>query len=126
MVKDFILSPSKFHNIKDHPNHYSWKILAGMWGIKQGIISNIEEEITHYINQPDISFTRWLDQKFLHQMYSKYNLESISLNHFTSNPEFKTKYPRQEYEFIGEVYNENDEVNLGDRNIIINNLKNES
>ncbi len=120
MVKDFVSSPSKFHNIKDHPNHYSWEVLAGMWGIKQGIIHSIEEEITHYINQPDISFTRWLDQKFLQQMYSKYNLESISLNHFSSDPKFNLKYPRQEYKFIGEVYDENNKPNLSDRAVIKN------
>lgn len=120
MVKDFVSSPSKFHNIKDHPNHYSWKILAGMWGVKQGTIPNMEEEITHYINQPGVSFTRWLDQKFLQQIYSKYNLESVILNHFTSDPEFNLKYPRQGYEFIGEVYDENNKPNLSDRAVIKN------
>ena len=120
MVDEFISSPHQFHNIKDHPNHYNWKILAGMWGVKKNTISNIDKEITDYINQPNISFTRWLDQRFLNMMYDKYTLEPLSMNHFTSEPNFEIKYPRQGYEFIGEVYDENNKPNLSDRAVIKN------
>ena len=39
-VAAWILSNKSFHNIHDHPHHYQ-RIMAGMWGIKKGIIDDI-------------------------------------------------------------------------------------
>ena len=46
-VKEFEASEKKFHIMRDHPYHKT-EILGGMWGVKAGVITNIEEKINNY------------------------------------------------------------------------------
>jgi hypothetical protein len=40
-IEDFLNSEKKFHIIRDHKNH-THKIMAGMWGIKKGLLDSIK------------------------------------------------------------------------------------
>ena len=37
-IREFLASDKKFHNIKDHIHHLDCRIMAGMWGIKKGLL----------------------------------------------------------------------------------------
>lgn len=68
-IEDFVTSQNMFHIIRDHPNHHHL-IMAGMWGIKQGLLqrkmSDIFQEWKNRNNVNDF----WSDTNFLKSIYT--------------------------------------------------------
>jgi hypothetical protein len=64
-INQFIKSDKQFHIIRDHIWHRT-TILAGLWGIKQGLLKfNIEESIKNYVNRCE---NKWqVDQIYLNR-----------------------------------------------------------
>lgn len=50
IVDDWLLSDSKLCTIRDHANHYEFPILAGMWGIKDGLDIRSIADMKNYSN----------------------------------------------------------------------------
>jgi hypothetical protein len=70
-INEFIKSDKKFQIIRDHPVHSS-HILAGMWGIKKGLLqTNIQDLFNKFKKQvvfgitKQKTFQRYSDQHFL-------------------------------------------------------------
>lgn len=62
-INEFLKSDKKFQIIRDHPAHGT-HILAGMWGIKKGLLNfNIEHKFSKFLKEGDIIFGS--DQMFL-------------------------------------------------------------
>jgi len=105
-VDEWLNSDKNFHIIRDHP-HHNYLIMAGMWGVKNNILCNMNELINNWINinikQNDqlflanIIYPRICNDVFIHDEFVR----------FESN-KHKIKQNRINYEYIGEYYDEND------------------
>jgi len=101
-VDQWIESDKGFHIMKDHPWHYTYPILAGMFGCKSNVIENISEDIASFEK------TNWYhsDQEFLkHIIYPRIE-DNVMIHDDWNGIPFPLS--RQNYEFIGQVFDEND------------------
>lgn len=109
-VDEWLASKSAFHLMRDHIYHHH-EIMAGMWGVKNGILKNISELITNY----EAKSYKQSDQDFLKNViYPKIKNNSIIHDELTNirfeKKEIFKKFPtrRKNYEFVGDVFDEND------------------
>ena len=113
-VNEWILSEKKFHIMRDHPYHRV-PILAGMWGCKREILSNIDDLLNFWNNYTQRGVFHAEDQDFLGQIiYPIVKSESIEHSEFNiSYGNYIKKFPksRKDYEFIGDVFDENNNRN---------------
>ena len=110
-VNEWLESDKEFHIMRDHPYH-TVPILSGMWGCK-----NVSLDIKNLINQwkyfPNKGKYSADDQDFLGQLvYPMISGNTIEHSEFGINygqpiRNFKTK--RNNYEFVGDIFDENDE-----------------
>ena len=103
-VDEWIKSDKGFHIMRDHPQHNT-HILAGMFGCKRNIITNIDELIEKYQHTTN----KQNDQEFL----SKIVYSLIKDNVFTHDEFFEKKqFPakRDEKHFVGQAYDGNDKI----------------
>lgn len=75
-VDEWIESGKKYHIIRDHPEGHYWKMNAGMWGAKGGLILDIDEKIKQFKLEfnPHI---KEFDQEFLSKWVYPLALESL-------------------------------------------------
>tara|TARA_R110000824_G_scaffold24497_2_gene86234 strand:+ start:9056 stop:9712 length:657 start_codon:yes stop_codon:yes gene_type:complete len=101
-VDQWIESDKGFHIMRDHPWH-RFPVLGGMWGIKSGILPSIRELINDF-GQEDAYGT---DYKFLADVVLP-RIEDDTLVHdeFFEGTSFPTL--RQDNEFVGQIFDEND------------------
>lgn len=110
-VDDWIRNGDSIHVMRDHPAHRTpfgakgLSILGGMWGIKAGQV-----EMGRMIREFSIgkSDQYGIDQSFLQRIYKEFK------SSMTIHDEFfeKKKFPiaREEYRFVGERIDENEQV----------------
>lgn len=111
-VDDWLNSDKDFHIIRDHPYHLI-EILGGMWGAKNHILSGISKAINQY-QKGDF----WqVDQNFLKQIvYPKIkNLAKVHDDFFEKQ---LLPHKRENFEFIGQVFDENDNPDLSHTEIL--------
>jgi len=109
-VNEWILSNKTFHIMRDHPFHGGFPILAGLFGSKGGIISSVKK----MIDSSSLPDSYHSDQVFL-QEYIFPLIRNSVLEHdeiFTKKP-FPTL--RNGLEFVGEVFDENEQNTLQHR-----------
>lgn len=118
----FISSKYLFHIIRDHPYH-STEILGGMWSSKNLIIKNLRFLILHFclqnMNNQNVSMGH--DQNFLAKyIYPLLNIQNILThdNYFHYTAKCMIDIPRINKEYIGEAYDENDNIDINLRNVI--------
>jgi len=107
-VDQWLKSDKDFHIMRDHPWH-SVQILGGMWSCRNGILRNIN--LSKLISSWKNHSTKGCDQDFLGQIIYPYVVNK-SMEHsefglrFGGNIiSFPTK--RKDYEFVGDVFDEN-------------------
>jgi hypothetical protein len=104
-VDEWIKSDFKISNIVDHPYHTA-PLMGGLCGFKTGLIPNIKELLEQYNPgsywQSDQEFLRDVIFRRFHNtvMYHNEVVPSFPMRAFPSK--------RKEYEFCGEVFDEND------------------
>ncbi len=105
-INEWIASDKDFHIMRDHPFH-TVPILGGMWGCRNGLLKNMN----NYIAQWDFFAQKGCDQDFLGQL-----IYPIIKDRALEHSEFGLKYggdikpfptERKNYEFIGDVFDEN-------------------
>ena len=103
-VDEWMSSDKGFHIIRDHPWH-SAAILGGMWGCKRGVLDNMVEMMESY-EQGDF----WqVDQNFLRDhIYPLVYSDCMVHDEFFVAEANDVPKARENYEFIGEVFDEND------------------
>ena len=103
-VEEWISSGKTLHIMKDHPGHGGFPILAGMFGIKGKTISNIGEVLNFHEDNENYHY----DQKFLQKyLYPKF-INDVHINdEIFNNKPFPTS--RNDYEFVGEVFDHNNQ-----------------
>ena len=101
-VDEWLKSDKLFHIMRDHPYHGT-EILGGMWGVKAPILKNIKQLIQAYKKGDFYQ----VDQNFLREKIYPlvYNTSFVHDEFFDKKP-FPTK--RKNYEFVGQVFDEND------------------
>jgi hypothetical protein len=105
-VDEWLESNKDFHIMRDHPYHTT-EILGGMWGCRNGVLSNIKNIINEY-NKGNF----WqVDQNFLKEKI----YPIIKNNSFVHDSFFKVEQDRKNFpserfnkEFVGDVFDEND------------------
>lgn len=123
-VNEWIISEKKFHIMRDHPYH-GVPILAGMWGCKGGI-RNIDVLLENWKNHSPKGIYSADDQDFLGQIiYPQTTKDSLEHSEFGLN--FGSEihpFPdeRVDFEFVGDIYDE-DDLRHPDYWKIIKNLK---
>lgn len=118
-VNEWLESNKDFHIMRDHPYH-GIPILGGMWGCRNGLMRkiNLIDKIKEWNNYS----SKGIDQDFLgNVVYPIIYTNCLEHSEFNIkfNNEIKT-FPsnRINYEFIGEVYDENEQINL-EHNLLI-------
>lgn len=103
-VEEWMNSGKTLHIMKDHPGHAVWPILAGMFGIKGKMISNIDEVLNFHEDKEHYHY----DQKFLQKYLYPQFINDVHINdEIFNNKPFPTL--RNDYEFVGEVFDEKDQ-----------------
>jgi hypothetical protein len=110
-INEWIESDKDFHIMRDHPYHQV-PILAGIWGCRNGILSNINDILNEWINYGDKGRYQAEDQDLLGQIiYPIVKDKSMEHSEFNISYGGEIKpFPtiRNNYEFVGDVFDEND------------------
>lgn len=110
-VNEWLLSNKDFHIMRDHPYHQV-PILSGMWGCRNNILSNIDELLQKWEYNTNKGIYHAEDQDFLGQIIypivSVLSFEHSEFNIVYNNEVHNFPNIRNDYEFIGDVFNEND------------------
>jgi hypothetical protein len=106
-INEWIESNKSFHIIRDHYEH-TYPIMGGMWGVKQNVLDL--HSLLEQTNKNEYKGVYMYDQLFLRNIV--YPLTNIT-NRFIHDEliMFETSechklQPRENYEFIGEIYDE--------------------
>jgi hypothetical protein len=116
-VDDWLASDKLFHIMRDHPEHNT-EILGGMWGARKPILQDINYLMKHY-TKGDF----WqVDQQFLKEVvWPRVAYTTHTHDEFFSNNPFPSQ--RKGLEFIGQVYDENENETQEFSKILADNLK---
>jgi hypothetical protein len=123
-VEEWIASGKDFHIIRDHPGGHAWEISAGMWGAKGGFIENIKEKMDQYIQTSSWVTDRAVDQRFLQEIIYPQAVTSLFVHDEYFNYEgigtpIKRDRKLDDFAFIGEPFDENDNQLENHRDMII-------
>ena len=120
-VIKWIESNKDMHVIRDHPHHY-YKILGGMWGLKNKssnpktkyIRGNFMNLLTKFLENKNYKFKRMDDMIFLDQLYFIMKDNILGHDNFFNFPE-NEYFPgenndntKKYYKFVGEIIDAND------------------
>lgn len=104
IVDEWLDSDKKMCCIRDHKNHYEFPIMAGMFGVKNGLDRNLFESMKKYSN----IHTYLSDQIYLREcVWPVYQNNSIVYG-IKETEWMKESYSEIGKDFIGQTYNEKD------------------
>tara|TARA_R110002110_G_scaffold198739_1_gene409308 strand:- start:1052 stop:1711 length:660 start_codon:yes stop_codon:yes gene_type:complete len=116
-VNDFENSAMMFHIMRDHPHHNAF-VLGGMFGLKKGLIDDMKNLCGSFQKTNQYG----TDYYFFDSIKNKIPAFLImSHDEFRGGSNFPTK--RENWEFVGEVYDENNNYNKEQRDTLINYFK---
>ena len=123
-VNQWIDSEKPFHIIREHPWGHTWVINAGMWGCIGGFIENIKESMEEYFSDSSWANVREVDQHFLKEcIYPVVKDYSFISDEFVNFEGRSVPINRQreldDYAFIGEPFDENDNQQDNHRDLIV-------
>lgn len=110
-VEEWIDSNKSFHILRDHP-HHEHKVNGGMFGLKINDNYNLTNVINDWLIGKKLDlFNKFGDLDFLDNiLYDKYKEDIIVhdsvYNNLPNSKPFPT--PMEDYKFIGEIYDENE------------------
>ena len=108
-IKEWLESDKDFHIMRDHPYH-TVPILGGMWGCRNGLMRKIE--LIKMIESWGQFQRKGIDQDFLGRC-----VYPLVINNSMEHSEFNLRFGgeirtfptiRNNYEFVGDVFDEND------------------
>lgn len=116
-VDEWLESDKGFHIMRDHPWH-KYPILGGMWGCKKKVIPNIKELMNKW-NKQDSYGT---DYDFLANIILPIINDKVMVHdEFYEGQPFPTA--RQNYEFIGQVFDEHEQTVQEHLNVLKGHLR---
>jgi hypothetical protein len=112
-INEWLLSDKDFHIMRDHPYH-STHILGGMWGCRNGMMIKIglSNLINNWCINKRSSYSYGIDQDFLKEVVYPL-IKDNAIEHSEFNLRFGGEirpfpYIRNNYEFVGDVFDAND------------------
>ena len=108
-IKEWLSSDKDFHIMRDHPYH-AVPILGGMWGSRNGIMRRIG--LIKMIESWDQFQRKGIDQDFLGRC-----VYPLVINNSIEHSDFGLRFggeirpfptERQNYEFVGDIFDENE------------------
>ena len=109
-INEWLESDKDFHIMRDHPYH-TVPILGGMWGCRRGIMRKIG--FIKMIESWNQFSRKGIDQDFLgrcvYPLIYKNDMEHSEFNLRFGGEIRPFPYIRKDYEFVGDVFDENDE-----------------
>jgi hypothetical protein len=116
-VDEWINSDKNLHIMKDHPSHAIYPIFAGMFGLKGKLILNIEDLLNEFEKETKEHYN--YDQLFLANYIYREFKNSITIHdEIFSKNNFPSK--RNNWEFVGQVFDEQDNETLEFKESLIN------
>ena len=108
-INEWLKSDKDFHIMRDHPYH-TVPILGGMWGCRSGIMRKIG--LIKMIESWNQFSRKGIDQDFLGRCVYPLIYKNV-MEHSEFNLKFGGEirpfpYIRKDYEFVGDVFDEND------------------
>ena len=109
-INEWLNSDKDFHIMRDHPYH-PWPILTGMWGCRNNRLSNIDDLLLKWETHSRKGIYQAEDQDFLGQF-----IYPMTINNSVEHSEFGIRVasatkpfptPRNNYEFVGDVFDVN-------------------
>jgi hypothetical protein len=111
-INKWLESDKDFHIMRDHP-HHSAPILGGMWGCRNGIMVKLglSNLIKDWCSNKRDTYSYGIDQDFLREVIYPL-VKDKSMEHSEFNLRFGGEirpfpYIRNDYEFVGDVFDEN-------------------
>jgi len=104
-VDEWLSSDKGFHIMRDHP-HHGYHVLGGMWGAKSGVVSDMKQLIDDFAQEDEYG----TDYKF----FAEVVIPNLNKNVIMAHDEFfdtdgvSFPMPREGLEFVGKVYDENE------------------
>jgi hypothetical protein len=104
IVDEWLVSDSKLSVIRDHANHYEFPILAGMWGIKDGLDENM------LLGQPkyNMHHAYLMDQLWLRDLVWPKLQHTAMIHGIKETIWMRNSYKSIGKDFIGQTYDAND------------------
>ena len=123
-VNQWMESKKPFHIIREHPWGHTWVINAGMWGCEGGFIEDIQDSMNEYFKNSKWTNVREVDQWFLKEciypVVKDYSFISDEFVNFEGRSVLINRDREiDNYAFIGEPFDENDNQEDTHRNLII-------
>lgn len=116
-VDAWLASEKGFHIMRDHPYH-RFPVLGGMWGIKSGVIPNMKEMINQFAQEDKYG----TDYIFFSQVIMPLIKDDVMVHdEFFGGEPFPT--PRENNEFVGQVFDENENTVVEHVEILTNYLE---
>lgn len=113
-INEWLLSDKDFHIMRDHPYHLT-HILGGMWGCRNGMMRKIglSNLISNWSINKRSSYSYGIDQDFLKEVVYPL-IRNNAMEHSEFNLRFGGEirpfpYIRNNYEFVGDVFDENEQ-----------------
>ena len=103
-VDEWLASDKGFHIMRDHPWH-KFPVLGGMWGSKKGVLPDMKDLIDNFA-QEDRYCTDY--EFFASLMAVRIKDNCIVHDEFFGGRPFPVR--RQNYEFVGQVFDENEKT----------------
>lgn len=104
-VDEWIKSDKTFHIMRDHPYH-KFPILGGMWGVKNNNNYNLEKLIKEFYNNYSSNRYGTDYEFFIQKLYPIIKEDCLVHDEFFEKKSFPNK--RYNYDFVGQVFDEND------------------
>ena len=104
IVDEWLTSDSKLSVIRDHANHYEFPILAGMWGIKDGLTEDMLLGQSKY----NTHHTYLMDQLWLRDLVWPKLQNTAMIHGIKETMWMRNSYQSIGKDFIGQTYDSND------------------
>lgn len=102
-VDDWLRSGTAYHIMRDHPYH-GYKILGGMWGVRPKLAKNLKQLLDSFSPSNEYG----TDYKFFGEvLFDKIGNDKLTHDEFFEKKPFPVA--RCGLEFVGQVFNENEE-----------------
>jgi len=112
-VSEWIESGKSAHIMRDHPYHGGFPMLAGMFGIKGGVIKNIKALLDLYQNTEQYHYDQFFLKDFIYPFIED---DIVVHDEFFEKKAFPKK--RKGLEFVGQVFDENENTILEHQNAL--------
>lgn len=106
-VDDWMNGNKTFHIMRDHPWH-SYPILGGMWGVKNNNNYDLENLIKKYYTDNSLDKYGTDYDFFIKVLFPMIKNDCCVHDEFFDKKPFPA--PRKNFEFVGQVFNENEET----------------